>query len=90
MVVIKLFTSPTCPYRPRATEIVRRITNETDSIALEFPVNTENGLREALRFGIRVVPTLVINDELGIVGVPEEGELRKLIKTLKGGVNEGS
>ncbi len=47
-------------------------------------------MKEALKFGIRGVPALVINDEYLILGVPDEGELRQLIRKLKGGDEYGA
>ncbi len=85
MVMMKLFTSPTCPYCPKAERVVSKVAKEEGVLAINFPVNTDEGLREALKFGIRGVPALVINDQYLILGVPDEGELRRLIRELKGG-----
>ena len=71
MVLIKLFTSPTCPACPKAKEVLRKIVEENkDIMVLEFNVNTDEGLREALRYDVRTVPTIVINDRYVIVGIP--------------------
>ncbi len=57
MAEIKLLTSPTCPYCPKAREVVKKlIRSEKDVIALELDVTTEEGLKEALKFGIKAVP----------------------------------
>ncbi len=85
MVLIKLFTSPTCPYCPKAEEIVSRIAREENVVAINLPVNTDEGLREAVKFGIRAVPAVVVNDKYVFVGVPNEAELRRFVRTLKGG-----
>ncbi|MET1124352.1 MAG: MJ0307 family thioredoxin [Archaeoglobaceae archaeon] len=84
-VVIKLFTSPTCPYCPKAEKVVEKVAREENVLAMQFKVNTEEGLKEALKYGIRGVPALVLNDEYLILGVPKEEELRRLIRKLKGG-----
>jgi predicted DsbA family dithiol-disulfide isomerase len=48
-------------------------------------------MREALKYGIRGVPALVVNEKYLILGVPDEDELRRLVRELKGGdVNEAS
>ena len=84
MVVIKLLTSPTCPMCPKAKEIVERLVKEEkDVMALELPVNTEEGYKTALRFGIRYVPAIIVNDERVIVGVPTLEELRRIIREFK-------
>ncbi|WP_202319571.1 MJ0307 family thioredoxin [Archaeoglobus neptunius] len=91
MVMMKLFTSPTCPYCPKAEKVVSKVAKEEGVLAIELPVNTDEGMKEALKYGIRGVPALVINDMYLIVGVPDEGELRSLIRKLKGGdLNEAS
>ncbi len=91
MVVVKLFTSPTCPYCPKAAEVVRKVVGEEGIMALELPVNTDEGMREAIRFGIRAVPAVVVDDRYVFVGVPDERELKSLIRKLKGGgVNEAA
>ena len=90
MVMMKLFTSPTCPYCPKAEKVVSKVAKEEGVLAMNFPVNTDEGLKEALKFGIRGVPALVINDKYLILGVPDEGELRELIRKLKGGEEYGA
>ncbi len=84
MVLVKLFTSPTCPYCPKAEEIVEKVAREEEVIAIKLPVNTNEGMKEALKFGIRAVPAVVINDEFVYVGVPDEEELRMFIRSFKG------
>ncbi len=91
MVMMKLFTSPTCPYCPKAEKVVSKVAKEEGVVALELPVNTDEGMREALKYGIRGVPALVVDEKYLILGVPDEVELRRLIRKLKGGdVNEAS
>ncbi len=91
MVMMKLFTSPTCPYCPKAEKVVSKVAKDEGVVALELPVNTDEGMREALKYGIRGVPALVVDEKYLILGVPDEVELRRLIRKLKGGdVNEAS
>lgn len=90
MVVVKLFTSPTCPYCPKAAKVVEKVVSEEKVMAVELPVNTDRGMQEALKFGIRAVPAIVVNDEYVMFGVPDERELRMLIRRLRGDVNEAS
>jgi len=85
VVLVKLFTSPTCPYCPKAEEVVSRVAREEGIVAIKLPVNTDEGMREALKFGIRAVPAVVINDVYIMLGVPDEFELRNLVRVLKGG-----
>jgi len=90
MVMMKLFTSPTCPYCPKAEKVVSKVAREEGVLAINLPVNTEEGLREAIKFGIRGVPALVINDQYLILGVPDEAELRRIVRELKGGEVNGA
>jgi len=84
MITIKLLTSPTCPYCPRAREVVKRLTEEErDIIALELSVTTDEGLREAMRFGISGVPAIIINDRDVLLGVPRMSELRRIVGRYK-------
>jgi small redox-active disulfide protein 1 len=84
MILIKLFTSSTCPACPKAKEVVERIVKEDkDVIVMEFQVNTDEGMKEALKYNVRAVPTLVLNDRYMIVGVPSYERLREIIERLK-------
>jgi small redox-active disulfide protein 1 len=85
MITIKLLTSPTCPYCPPTADMVRRYAEKNeDVIALEIPITSEEGLREAIKFGIRGVPALIINDEVVIKGVPKISDLERVVNSLKG------
>ena len=80
MVTVKLLTSPTCPYCPRAREVVKKLAEEDGGvIALEFSVTTDEGLKEAMRFGITGVPAIIINDRDVLLGVPEIVELKRIV-----------
>jgi small redox-active disulfide protein 1 len=83
-ITIKLLTSPTCPYCPMAAEVVRKyVEKNRDVIAIEIPVNTDEGLKEALKFGIRGVPALIINDETVMFGVPKLSDLERVVERLR-------
>jgi len=83
-ITIKLLTSPTCPYCPMAADVVREYAESRDDvIAMEIPVNTDEGLKEALKFGIRGVPALIINDEAVMFGVPKLSELERVVERVK-------
>ncbi|WP_456368511.1 thioredoxin family protein [Geoglobus sp.] len=84
MITIKLLTSPTCPYCPRAREVVKKLVEEErDIMALELSVTTDEGLRVAMRFGISGVPALIINDREVLLGVPSISELRRLVSRYR-------
>ena len=52
-------------------------------MVMEFQVNTDEGMKEALKYNVRAVPTLVLNDRYMIVGVPSYERLREIIERLK-------
>ncbi len=84
MVVIKLLTSPRCPMCPKAKKVVERLVKEDKNVvAIELPVNTEEGFKTAMKFGIKFVPAIIVNDEHVIVGVPTLDELRKIVRKYK-------
>ncbi len=84
MITIKLLTSPTCPYCPRAREVVKQLAEEDgDVIALELSVTTDDGLKEAMRFGISGVPAIIINDREVLLGVPRMADLRRIVERYK-------
>ncbi len=84
MVVIKLLTSPKCPMCPKAKDVVERLVKESDDVSvIELPVNTEEGFKTAMKFGIKFVPAIIINDEYVIVGVPTLDELREIVRKYK-------
>ncbi|AGK60689.1 small redox-active disulfide protein 1 [Archaeoglobus sulfaticallidus PM70-1] len=84
MIKIKLLTSPTCPYCPMAADVVRKFVEKNkDVVAIEIPVNTDEGLKEAVKFGIRGVPALIINDQAVILGVPSMGELQRVVEQMR-------
>jgi small redox-active disulfide protein 1 len=84
VVMLKLLTSPTCPYCPMASEVVRKfVEGEKDVLAMELSVATEEGLREARRFGISGVPAIIVNDRYVMLGVPSLAELRNVVSMFR-------
>ena len=83
-VILKLLTSPMCPYCPMAADVVRRyVEKRKDVVAIEIPINTDEGLKEALKYGIRGVPALIINDEAVMLGVPRLPDLERVVERVK-------
>ncbi len=82
--VIKLLTSPTCPYCPRAREVVRKfVESRKDVVAIELSVTTDEGLKEAMKFGISGVPAIIVNDRFVMLGVLSLEELEKVVERAK-------
>ncbi len=81
-ILIELFTSPTCPYCPRAKEIAERIVKELpNALLIERDITEPENAEIARRYGIQGVPTMIINGAYRIVGVPSSE--RELINYLK-------
>lgn len=79
--VIKLLTSQTCPYCPQAREVLKKLTKERkDVVVLELSVNTDEGMKEALKYGIRGVPSIIINDRYVISGVPRIEDIKRVLE----------
>ncbi len=90
MVRVEFFYSPRCPHCRRARSVVRRIEKRfkrmskkglAEKVEVEM-VNTfmPRGRMRAIKYGIRGVPTIVVNGTKKIVGVPREKDLRSLIE----------
>ncbi len=86
MIEIKLLTSPTCPYCPMAADVVRKFVEKNrDVVAIELSVTTDEGLKEAVKYGIRGVPALIINDQAVLLGVPKMAELERIVNKIRAG-----
>jgi len=84
VVVIKLLTSPTCPYCPMAKDVLRRFAEQRkDVMVMEMSVTTDEGMKEALKFGIRSVPAIIINDKQVMIGVPTINDLIKAVEATE-------
>ena len=90
MVRVEFFYSPKCPHCRLAKNVVRRVEKRFkrmskkgfgEKVEVEM-VNTfmPRGRMKALKYGIRGVPTIMVNGKKKIVGVPREKGLRKLIE----------
>jgi len=71
---IQVFVTPTCPYCPMAASLAHRMAIESDKVradvveASEFP-------HLAVKYQVRAVPKIVINELLWIEGAVPEGQL---------------
>jgi small redox-active disulfide protein 1 len=82
-ILIELFTSPTCPYCPRAKEVAERIVKRMSKVLLiERDVSQPENAEIARSYGIQGVPAMVINGRYKILGVPREEQLLHYLSTL--------
>jgi len=57
-ILIELFTSPTCPYCPKAKEIAERIVKELpNALLIERDVTVNENAEIARKYGIQGVPS---------------------------------
>lgn len=73
MTTIELFTTPDCPRCPKAVEVLESLENDFN-FRLEITDAIDNRPR-ALKYGVVSVPTIVINGEETITGVPSRDEV---------------
>lgn len=91
MVRVEFFYSRRCPHCRRAKSVVMRIEQQfrirfkKDLVQEKVEVEMVNilmsrGRRRAVKYGIRGVPTIVVNGKKKIVGIPRKKDLIKLIE----------
>lgn len=75
--LLELFTSPTCPHCPAAKRIAENVVKQMEgALLIERDVSFPENASTAARYGIRGVPTIMVNGKYPIVGVPtSESEL---------------
>ena len=82
-ILLELFTSPTCPHCPTAKSIVGNVVKKMDNALLIVrDVSIPENAKIAAQYGIRGVPTLIINRKHIINGVP--GSESELLGHLQG------
>jgi len=81
-ILIELFTSPSCPHCPRAKAMAENVVRQLPgTLLIERDVTKPDNQRVAAEYGIRGVPTMVINRKHMITGVPaSEQELISAIR----------
>ncbi len=81
-----VLTSPTCPYCPRALEVLGRVAARFGGVNVrEVSVSTPEGMALATKHRIMGVPTTLVDGKVAFVGVPDEAEVISLIRRLRGG-----
>jgi small redox-active disulfide protein 1 len=83
-ILIELFTSPTCPHCPRAKRMAEGVVRQLPgALLIERDVSEPENQRAAAEYGIRGVPTMVINRKHVITGAPgSEHELMDAIRRM--------
>ncbi len=83
--LLELFTSPTCPHCPAAKKIAENVVKQMEgALLIERDVSLPENADTAARYGIRGVPTIVINGKYQMAGVPgSETELYSQLQDMK-------
>jgi glutaredoxin-like protein len=82
---IQVFSTPTCPYCPRAVHLAYQFALESDLVSADG-VEVTGFLDLARRYNVSSVPKTVLNDKVEFVGaLPEEVLLEHVRKAAEGG-----
>jgi len=85
-VEINVLKTTWCVYCPRALEIVNKVASEFRGKVVVKVTNLEEESNQeiALKHNVMSVPTILINDEVAVVGVPKENDFREKVKKALG------
>jgi len=84
MVTIEILTREGCAFCPAAMEICKKVASEFEDVEIiETSIDTEEGEQKAAALGVVAVPTILIDGEPKITGVPREEILREEIKLFR-------
>lgn len=77
-ILVEVITSPGCPYCPIALKIVREVSRKYPQVEVkEVSVATPYGMEKAMKHNVLGTPTILINDNVEFVGVPNPKEFEK-------------
>lgn len=80
-VVIEVITSPGCPYCPIAWAMAQELERKYEGvIARELSVATPEGQRKAMEHNILGTPTVLIDNRVEFIGVPNFAEFERKIR----------
>ncbi|WP_087036963.1 thioredoxin family protein [Thermococcus litoralis] len=80
-VIIEIITSPTCPYCPIAWSMAQEIARKYEGVvAKEVSVATPEGQRKAMEHNIMGTPTILINNRVEFIGVPNFAEFERRVR----------
>ncbi|WP_456423882.1 thioredoxin family protein [Thermococcus sp.] len=80
-VVIEVITSPGCPYCPIAVQMAKELEGKYEGVvARELSVATPEGQRKAMEHNILGTPTILIDNRVEFIGVPNFAEFEKKVR----------
>ncbi|MFQ6055490.1 MAG: thioredoxin family protein [Methanosarcinales archaeon] len=79
-ILIEVFTSPTCPYCPRAVQMAKYVESQMPNVIVrEISTATQEGWMKAVQYGIQAVPMIFINGKQAFVGAPPSVDALKRV-----------
>ncbi len=83
MVIVELFTSPTCPHCPKAKLAVERALRNFENVSLKkYRITTPEGKAKAAEYRLLGVPAVFIDGEMIKGEITEEKIIDKIDKKL--------
>jgi len=80
-ILVEVITSPGCPYCPIALRIAKEVSKKYDNVEVrEISVVTPYGREKALKHNIMGTPTILIEDNVEFIGVPDPLEFEMKLK----------
>ena len=85
-VEINVLKTTWCVYCPRAIEIVKKVASEFgNKVTVKVTDLEDDANRDiAIKHNVMSVPTILVNDEVAVVGMPKESDFRDKVKKALG------
>jgi small redox-active disulfide protein 1 len=85
--LLELFTSPTCPHCPGAKRVAENVVGQlSGALLIERDISIPEDAAIAAAYGVKGVPTIVVNGKYKMVGVPGSAdELFSHLQNVKQG-----
>ena len=82
-VKIEVITSPGCPHCPKAVKMAEELSNSYEKVeSQEVSITTKKGKEKAKKHRIMGTPTVLANDEVVSVGVPDPKTFENKIESM--------
>ncbi|WP_297064402.1 thioredoxin family protein [Thermococcus sp.] len=84
-VIIEVITAPGCPYCPIAIQMARELEKKYEGVVVrELSVATPEGQRKAMEYNILGTPTILIDNKIEFIGVPNFVEFERRVRKRLG------
>lgn len=79
---IEVITSPGCPHCPKAVQMAEDLAKKHEKVkSEEVSITTKKGKEKAKKHRIMGTPTVLVNDEVESIGVPNFQNFKNTIKS---------